>query len=305
MFLYQKNLRGAGRVMIFQTILAFVFATSVGCKQLTGSGDSDDNMTLLTGLLLLPQSVTLNYNTVIGSQNFACGTAYTVNGTGNVKFRDFRFFASDFRMILSDNSEVPVTLMNDNTWQSNGIALLDFETGSCGSTPAMGSGSTETNKTIRGTIPAGSSSLKGVKFTLGIPDSLNFLNVTDQPSPLNINAMYWSWTSGYRFAKIEFSTDNFTTNITNFHLGSTGCSGGTCANKYRPTVSVTKTSGTFSMGSEAVTLDLNSLLNGYAGYGSANSCMPGTAAPCTTILSSLGLDGTGVQSGLQSAFSIK
>lgn len=286
----------------------FILAVTVSCSQLGLDKKKNDSTKNLLLLAALPQQTTLNFKTVVGSETFSCGKAFTINGTSNVKFRDFRYFVTDVKLVGSDSSEIPVTLNTDNVWQSNGVALLDFETGSCGSTPSMGSGSTETNSTVKGTIPAGSaSSYKGIKFSISVPTAINFQDSTTQPAPLNVNAMYWSWTSGYKFAKIEFSNDDFSANITNLHLGSTSCVNKVCSKSYRPTISLTKSSGVFTPSSDSITFDVSTFLTGYAGYSSENSCMPGTNSNCLKIHSNLGLDSDGnvAASSAQTAFSIK
>ena len=290
-------------------VTALLSVLALNCSQL-GLDKKKDSSTSRNLLLLaaVPKAASLNFSTVVGSQKFACGTAYTVNGTANVKFRDFRFFVTDVKLISSDNTEIPFTLNTDNVWQSNGVALLDFETGSCGSTPSMGSGSAETNSTVTGTVPAGSpSSYKGVKFSISVPTAINFQDSTTQPAPLNVNAMYWSWTSGYKFAKIEFSNDDFSANITNLHLGSTSCVNKVCSKSYRPTISISKSSGTYNPSADTVTFDISAFLSGYAGYSSENSCMPGTNSNCLKIHNALGLDSEGnVSTSItQTAFSIK
>ncbi len=63
--------------------------------------------------------------------------------------------------------------------------------------------------------------IRGIKFTVGVPHSLNHLNPLTQPSPLNQSDMFWTWQLGHKFLRIEL-TSNSSDWI--FHLGSTGCS---------------------------------------------------------------------------------
>lgn len=292
----------------FAFYCTMIVSNMIHCAKLNVGKENNNDLDSLLLLLALPVQTNINFQTLVGSESFSCGKEYTIDGTSGVKFRDFRYFVTDIKLIGNDNSVIPYSLNSDSTWQSHGVALLDFETGNCGSNPSMGSGSANTNTMIKGTIPSGSTgTFKGITFAISVPEEINFLSSTNQPAPLNVNAMYWSWTSGYKFAKIEFSTDDFSANITNLHLGSSNCSNKTCTKNYRPTISLTKTNGYFDPKTDFITLDINSFLSGYAGFSSNNSCMPGTNVDCLKIHSNLGLDSNGNTSSpsSQTAFSIK
>src|SRR5690606_25468578 len=84
-------------------------------------------------------------------------------------------------------------------WQHENLALLDFEdkTGACAN------GTTPTNTSVRGTVPPGS--YVGLAFDVGVPAALNELDAasSETPSPLNLTAMYWSWTTGYKYLRVD------------------------------------------------------------------------------------------------------
>ena len=160
-----------------------------------------------------PQAVSLAFAAEVGGMPFACGTSYTVgSGASAYVASDFRFYVHDVRLIGAAG-EVPVTLDAD-AFQADGVALLDFETGGTGC--QMGSPATHT--ALTGTAPAGT--YTGVAFKVGVPFARNHLDVATAAAPLNVPAMYWAWSSGYKFLKIDGAVGGAGFNL---HLGSTGC----------------------------------------------------------------------------------
>jgi hypothetical protein len=110
------------------------------------------------------QPVTLQFRGTVGNQAFQCDKTYSIGTPATaVNPADFRFYVSDIALIDTQGRTVPVTLQQDQKWQHQNVALLDFEnkTGMCTN------GTTETNDRIVGTVPTGN--YKGVKFTLGVP----------------------------------------------------------------------------------------------------------------------------------------
>lgn len=167
------------------------------------------------------QNVTIQFNAKVGTAVFDCSTAnYTNIGTSNSTLvpKDFRFYVHDVRFVKADGSEVAVTLTEDKAYQYQNLALLDFEnaTGQCGA-----QGTSGTNKTVRGTIAASEAlSFTKIRFRLGVPQNLNQSGLT-QPAPLNVTYMFWSWTTGYKHAVVEFNVGTFNPFFT--HLGSIDC----------------------------------------------------------------------------------
>ncbi len=155
----------------------------------------------------------------IGDQEAGCGPQYQL-GAGNttVVIRDLRFFVSNVRLLDADGNEVPVTL-DDNDWQHESVALLDFEnrSGLC-----VGSTTEETNTKVVGKVPEGT--YKGLIFDVGVPFELNHIDAANAPPPMNNSAMFWVWANGYKFMKIELTNSNEPPNNGwNFRLGSQGC----------------------------------------------------------------------------------
>ena len=61
---------------------------------------------------------------------------------------------------------------------------------------------------------------KKIRFTLGIPLTLNHQNPLSQNSPLNDPVMFWVWRRGHKFLRLDLQSEN---DHWLFHLGSTGC----------------------------------------------------------------------------------
>lgn len=178
----------------------------------------------------------------LGSQANAAGAA--VAGQIN----DLRFFISNIRLIDHYGNAHPVVL-DETSYQSKGVALLDFETSTPPATPGVLTdaatnkcltGNATTNTVITGKVLSGPH-YHGIAFTLGVPVmspgankvSMNHADpaATSTPAPLTSSGMAWSWQGGKKFTKIEFTPDSGLFNgaatagatVWNLHLGSTGC----------------------------------------------------------------------------------
>lgn len=170
------------------------------------------------------QNVSIQFAAKVGTQMFDCSTANYANiGTSNSTLtpKDFRFYVHDVRLVRSSGVEVAVTLTQDNAYQYQNLALLDFENGAAG-TLCAAQGNSGTNTTVRGTIAASESlSFSKIRFKLGVPQNLNQNGVGNTHPPLDVSYMFWSWTTGYKHAVVEFDVASFTPFFT--HLGSIDC----------------------------------------------------------------------------------
>ena len=92
--------------------------------------------------------------------------------------------------MTSTGYEAPVALDDDGIFQSDGVALIDFEDG----TGACTQGDDATNLELRGSVQAGT--YTGIKLRIGVPLSANHQDPTTQPSPLNESSLVWSWNAG-------------------------------------------------------------------------------------------------------------
>lgn len=188
-----------------------------------------------TAIAIESQTVTIQFEGMVGDASFACGQTYDL-GTPTTAMTplDFRLYISEVALIDADGNEVPLILQQDGRWQHQDVALIDFEDKSGGCT----NGTVETRAQVIGAVPAGAYS--GLKFTLGVPFSLNHVDSTLAPSPLNLTAMWWNWNFGYKFARIDLLSATAATSVTPdsaahdkqhdeafngfaIHLGSVGC----------------------------------------------------------------------------------
>ncbi len=169
--------------------------------------------------------VTLKFALRAGKEAVTCGKDVTTMGLRQAKkivktqIVDARMYLSNIRLISTEGKEVALQLKADGKWQSKDIALLDFEdgTGLC-----KDSGTPDTRFIIEGNVSAGK--YTGIAFQLGVPFELNHADVATSKTPLNVQALWWNWQSGYKFARIDLRTDAAAPNNDFLiHLGSTGC----------------------------------------------------------------------------------
>jgi uncharacterized repeat protein (TIGR04052 family) len=148
------------------------------------------------------KAVTIQFRAAVAERDFSCLERYDSVGSTKTTVvpADFRFYVQDLKLIDAKGKEVPVELDERAPWQTPDVALIDFEDrqGHCHGTP-------ETNTTITGRVPQGE--YTGVVFTNGVPESLNHLEQSKQPAPLDLTDLYWAWLSGYRFMVAELIQD--------------------------------------------------------------------------------------------------
>ncbi len=301
-------------IRFFIIILAFV-----SCGQLGVSKDKDENTqrNLLLGAAILNSTAsypyTISFKAVAGNQtevgcNQKIAGQPSISGSTNLYLKDLRFYVSDVYLVNSSGGKEKFNLTSDNKFQSESVALLDMEDG----TGDCSGGTTETNKTLKGS--AVGTQFTGIGFTIGVPEALNFLETTNQKAPLNVNAMYWSWKSGYKFFKFDYVTKDGASVSSSIHLGSGTCNGATattpstsCTQSNRTTIELKKTDGSLlNLGKDFVNLDIQSVLNGTNTTTTGLNCMAGNSvATCKSPLNNLGVDETtGNSNSAQKSFSI-
>lgn len=164
--------------------------------------------------------MTLTFAFKAGKEPVTCGKEIKNLGLRRTtaQIMDARMYISNIRLI-GPGGEVPFALIPDGKWQTDRIALLDFEDGSglCKDT-----GNADLRDVIVGKAPAGK--YTGIIFDVGIPFELNHADVAVEAAPLNIQALWWNWQTGYKFVRIDLATNSAPPNDKWFiHLGSTGC----------------------------------------------------------------------------------
>lgn len=189
-------------------LFVFLLACTGAAKDDTGDDGADDRL-----------AVSIPFAPTVGGAPFACGTSYEGVGASaaTVSFLDLRMYVHDVALLDAGGARVPVALDADGAWQSAEVALLDFEDGS----GDCETGSTATHPAVTGTVPAGT--YAGLSFVLGVPSELNHLDAATAEPPLNETALWWSWSAGYKFARIDLRSEGASSWL--FHLGSTGCTG--------------------------------------------------------------------------------
>lgn len=223
--------------------------------------------------------VEIPFEVRLNGERIACGT-----DAGTFQLMDLRFYVHNVRLVASDGKQQPVALEPDDTWQGQGVALIDLEDGQ----GACLNGSLEMNVSVRGTIgePAG----EGLKFDIGVPESLNHADPMIAPSPLGYTEMHWHWASGYKFLRAGIATDNDSFFL---HLGSSRCEGTIgdikgCRSANRPHVSLDG----FRPGRDRVVIDLGALTADIdLADGERSECMSGPSnTGCSGPFSRLGID---------------
>jgi uncharacterized repeat protein (TIGR04052 family) len=285
---------------------------------------------LIVGLLALAatpgalaqQSYEIRFRAQVGEQVLACGERYANLGASrsSATLADFRFFVSAVQLVRADGTGVLLALEQDGVWQYKDLALLDFEDGS----GSCKTGTTGVRSLVRGTAPKGD--YRGLRFTLGVPPELNHADPTIAPSPLNLTAMFWSWQAGYKFLKLDLAptggalpspsmraTEETRAVGFSFHVGSTGCMGGSrageppkCAQSNRVAVELRD----FDPAASVVVVDIAALLAETELDKNAPKTSPGCMsfpndADCNGVMPRLGLPYDGRPARAQVLFSTR
>jgi uncharacterized repeat protein (TIGR04052 family) len=244
------------------------------------------------------QQIAIHFKGVVGNEDFDCGKSYTGIGAtkSTIRPKDFRFYIHNVRVLDETGKAVPVELTQDNKWQLDDLALIDFENGKGG----CGNGTPETNATVVGNVPAGHS-YSGLQFTVGVPFAKNHTDLTKMPSPLDLTGMAWVWNAGRKFMRVEVGTTGKPRGWV-LHLGSTGCTPNetkitvptSCLHPNRPEIALTG----FDPARDQVAVDLAALLKDSNIDGkpeqTSGGCMSSTKDPdCAPFFANLGLALTG------------
>jgi uncharacterized repeat protein (TIGR04052 family) len=250
------------------------------------------------GATIETQPVTVGFDARFGAAPVACGEVYDApfGSSATVELLDLRLYVSEPMLLTDDGREVPLLLTADEAWQTETVALLDFEDGSAG---CSASGNAQTNTTLTGEAEIGT--YTGLKFLLGLPFAENHADPLAAKAPLNVASMFWSWQTGHKFVRAEFRNDApAPDNQWLFHLGSTGCTSeaavrapdAPCEGPNLAQIALES----FDPDTSTVILDVASLLDqvdvGADTPGSNPGCMssPVDVAECAPIYANLGLD---------------
>ncbi len=259
------------------------------------------------------QKVRIGFTARNGNKPVSCARPVTGLGTTSrsAKLTDLRFYVSGVQLLRKGGGAVNVKLPKGSKWSytkgKSAVTLIDLENGAGNCATA---GTKAMNAQVRGTVPRGK--YVGVRYSVGVPQSLNHTDMTAMPSPLNITAMGWSWQFGRKFMNIELGQDTgpaWASKIYYLHLGSTDCVGNPaagekakCALPNRNSVTLRK----FNPAKQKVAIDLKRLYAGVdiagepmgdmgdsgdmGGMMHMHGCMSGTDSPdCAPLFNALGL----------------
>ena len=266
-----------------------------------------------------PQPFQLEFVATASGQPLRCAQTLSGLGVKNAKGKllDFAFYVRGLTFIRADGTEVAAEL-DANTWQSQDVALLDFQDLS----DECKGASKPTNRLITGQVPT-QDAFTGVRFTLGLPPALNHANPAGAKAPFNVQRLEWSWQSGYKAMRLDIAPEGGITRPSDpdfsgtnyfFHLGSTGCTGNPasgqvvkCSRTNQPVVTLSN----FEFQKSKVSIDVAKMLAELdIGTDAADTpgCMSDLTDPeCKAFFKALGLDfasGT-VSKAPQIAFSLQ
>jgi uncharacterized repeat protein (TIGR04052 family) len=250
--------------------------------------------------------VSVRFQAKVGKTDFACSHKYASQGTQNTTVTplDLRLFVHALELIAEDGALVPVQLNPRAPWQSETLALLDFEdnTGRCVD------GTAETNTAITGTVPPGS--YKGIRFMVGVPEDLNHKDPSAASEPLKSAAgLSTTGVDGYRFAKLgltQLSAEGVPSGSGVFELSSTQCAGSVLAGdvKCERTNRNLVTFDNFDLATNSVVLDVARLFSPLD-LTQPQACHS-TEAICASMFAAFGIDyTTGQAQDEQSAFRVE
>lgn len=299
------------RYTYFLILFTTISILLVGC----GSSSSESS-TAFT------ESISISFEAKANNTTIDCDTQLTGLGSAgtDADLKDFRLYLHAIEFETDRARSVPM-ILDENIWQSSGVALIDFQNkdDSCSGAAKV------TNKVASGKVVLEEGeSITGLNFRMGLPSELNHQNPTTANTPMNISSLTWSWQAGYKFMRVDIApvggvtrpTDGSYNNTTwNMHLGSTNCSGDpqlgedvVCGFVNRPQINL---SG-FTPGTSTIVVDYGNLVaNANVGQDEAGApgCMSGSTDPeCQSLFTALGLDlatGNANSSQTQSVFRIE
>ena len=231
----EDRLRESGRVGRL-ALLAGMAAR--GLSAAVGSGGARRHLllVLLAPTLLLAcvgeRQVEIQFAAQVGNKPLSCDAVYEKIGTSGttLELLDFKAYVRNVALVRANGDRYLLVLEQDGRWQRETVttrdgrryretvAMLDFEDG----TGTCNTGSPEIRTEVVGLVPDFDDYV-GVEFTLGVPPELNHKNVEWAEPPLHLPSMWWSWTNGYRFLRLDVRSGGNRPYV--FHVRADGCTG--------------------------------------------------------------------------------
>lgn len=236
---------------------------------------------LLTAACESPkESIEIQFEVRYGDTRLSCDASPAV-----ASLSDLRFYVHNIRLLDASGNELKVALNPDNIWQSETVAMLDFENGEGDCV----NGSPQTNLSIRGQYVGHPAS--GLRMNIGVPEDYNHADPMLASAPLTYTPMHWHWKSGYKFMRAGIRTpgnDGFW-----IHLGSSRCEGTIgniigCKSANRPVIDLPE----FVAGESVVIVDLQRLTHGLdLNNREVSECQSGPAeSECESPFKALGVE---------------
>lgn len=305
---------------IFRTIAVL---GSAALLTACGGSSTDSNDGISTRAISIP------FEAFAGNTEISCGATLQALGSSGVdaSLSDFKFFVHNVRLVTDEGAELTVTLDDIEGWQTDGIALLDFQDYGDSCNTSDETNAKATNTVVHGRVADLPVVIAGIRFTVGVPVSHNHANYALATPPLNTQSMFWSWQGGYKHMRVDVKPaggvdrpDQYDSQdppqplpnamLWQFHLGDTNCSldpVGTCQYLNRPQINL---DGFVEDGS-TIRIDYAELVADNIlsqDLGGAVGCMSGLTDPeCGSTFDQLGLqlgDADDTPTPAQTVFSV-
>jgi uncharacterized repeat protein (TIGR04052 family) len=169
---------------------------------------------------------TVRFDSRAGDQAFACGKKVALGTKGTLAEPvDMRFYVHDVELIRANGERVALELHQDQRYQRENVALLDFVDDTAG----CATGDADIRNVVNGYAPE-QADYTSIAFKLGVPADKNHLDGAQAPAPYNASGLWWSWAGGYKYARIDLKSD--AQPVWFFHGGAADC-GGTTAKGFQ------------------------------------------------------------------------
>ncbi len=285
-----QKLQGLRDFLVGWIAAGLVFAGVVGCSKSPPPAPID--------------ALTIQFEARVGNEPYGCADNAPSPAFGDTTLNPgaLRAFVHDIELTLADGSVESGQLVNDSFWQTDTVALLDFEDG----TGRCRGGSGETNTKV--VVAKPSAAVTAVAFRVGVPMAQNHADPAKAVGPLSYTSMHWSWKAGYKFLRLDGKTADG--DAYGLHLGSTGCEGSignitSCARPNVPRIVL----DAFDPASQKIILDVAALVAAGAdeiGDGNYGCLGEKTQAGCVPVFRQLGLNfESGAPATNQFAFSVR
>jgi uncharacterized repeat protein (TIGR04052 family) len=242
---------------------------------------------LLSSLLFIiscepkQNTLTIKFVPFYGEQALNCKKSFEQNDQ-NWLISHLEFYSYNFQ-VKDHNNQWHQAALKVNQGQHPQVTLIG---GICGQ---------QQNWTINLTTSTPIKNIAGIKFRLGLPFELNHVNPLTQLEPLNNSSMFWTWQTGFKFARIElYDKDKQWV----FHQGSTGCSSSSavrapkqpCKNLNDAEITLDFSSATNQNNEMSVVFDLKALLKNIDMINDNNCQSSPDSEFCNQLLSRMGVN---------------